>query len=201
MLVPLHEIWLESEYWTGRVVVGKVSCLPVRGVDMILGNNVAGDKVNITPRLVLQPCVDESTEKLQVKYPGIFPSCVTTGVKRVKGEISEISVMCEPGAEEDRAHNIFELSETVIGKMLSSSQTENAECVPTCVTTRSQGGDNETSGSSVFQQAKVQSEGHATRGQKGEVHGSGTHKDTVLEGIVLHDSLGVSVTAQVLAIR
>jgi len=139
MLVPLHEVWLESEYWTGRVVVGKVSCLPVRGVDMILGNDGAGDKVNIAPRLVLQPCVDESTEKLQEKYPGIFPSCVTMGVKGGKGKISEISVMCEPGAEEDRAHNIFELSEMVIGKMLSSGQTENVECVPTCVTTRSQG--------------------------------------------------------------
>ena len=78
LLVPLYSIWLESEYMTGLVTVGKVPRLPMEGVDMILGNDIAGPKVKVTPRLSLQPCVDECTETLQVEYPGIFPACVTT---------------------------------------------------------------------------------------------------------------------------
>ena len=78
MLVPLYNVWLESEYTTGLVTVGKVPRLPMEGVDMILGNDIAGPKVKVTPRLRLQPVLNESTEKLQVEHPGIFPACVTT---------------------------------------------------------------------------------------------------------------------------
>ncbi|XP_039531236.1 uncharacterized protein LOC120481582 [Pimephales promelas] len=43
--VPLHKIRLSSELVNGEVVVGVRPSLPVEGVDIILGNNLAGGRV------------------------------------------------------------------------------------------------------------------------------------------------------------
>ena len=43
--IPLHEIHLESEFVTGQVTVGVIQNLPVQGVSLILGNDLAGKKV------------------------------------------------------------------------------------------------------------------------------------------------------------
>ncbi|KAJ8349011.1 hypothetical protein SKAU_G00276000 [Synaphobranchus kaupii] len=46
--VPLHCVNLESDLVWGEVVVGVLSVLPVEGVDVILGNDLAGDHVTDT---------------------------------------------------------------------------------------------------------------------------------------------------------
>ena len=43
--MPLHEVYLKSNLITGTVVAGVVSLLLVRKVDIILGNNIAGEKL------------------------------------------------------------------------------------------------------------------------------------------------------------
>ena len=43
--VPSHKVHLKSNLITGPVVVGVISSLPVRKVDLILGNNLAGKVV------------------------------------------------------------------------------------------------------------------------------------------------------------
>ena len=120
MLVPLYNVWLESEYTTGLVTVGMVPRLPMEGVDMILGNDIAGPKVKVTPRLRLQPVLDESTEKLQVEHPGIFPACVTTVSQ--KKQVEEILKLDSDYSLNDRTESI------VVGP----------DSFPACVTTRSQ---------------------------------------------------------------
>ena len=42
--VPLHRVHLKSNLNTRPVVVGIIPSLPVRKVDLILGNNLAGEK-------------------------------------------------------------------------------------------------------------------------------------------------------------
>ena len=53
---------------------------------MILGNDIAGPKLTVTPILILQPCMDECTDRLQTEHPGIFPACVTTGPQSKQDE-------------------------------------------------------------------------------------------------------------------
>ena len=43
---------------------------------MILGNDLAGERVMVDPRVVEKPRDDEKTERLAEKFPGIFPASV-----------------------------------------------------------------------------------------------------------------------------
>ena len=47
--VPLHRIEPSFELVSGSVVVGVRSSLPVQGIEMILGNDLAGGKVEPNP--------------------------------------------------------------------------------------------------------------------------------------------------------
>lgn len=57
--VPLHRVYLESDLVTGPVTLGVCSRLPVDGVSLILGNELAGGKVFPRPIVVHKPSVDE----------------------------------------------------------------------------------------------------------------------------------------------
>ena len=76
--VPLHSVELKSDLVSGSVVVGVMPTLPVEGVTLLLGNDIAGEKVlpHIIPSRT--PVVDEATEKLVQEMPDVFPSCAVT---------------------------------------------------------------------------------------------------------------------------
>ncbi|XP_071483344.1 uncharacterized protein [Diadema antillarum] len=76
--VPLHNIELKSDLVSGSVVVGILPTLPVEGVTLLLGNDIAGEKVlpHFLPSKT--PVVDEATEKLVQDMPDVFPSCAVT---------------------------------------------------------------------------------------------------------------------------
>ena len=57
---------------------------------MILGNDLAGERVMVDPIVVKKPRDDEKTERLAEKFPGIFPaSVVTRSMKAEKEAIKE----------------------------------------------------------------------------------------------------------------
>ena len=49
MRVPLHRVFLKSNLVSGFVTVGVQPTLPLEGVDFILGNDLAGSRVNLQP--------------------------------------------------------------------------------------------------------------------------------------------------------
>ena len=51
---------------------------------MILGNDLAGEKVMVDPRVLMKK--DEKTERLAEKFPGVFPSSVVTRSMKAKKE-------------------------------------------------------------------------------------------------------------------
>ena len=57
--VPLQKVYLNSELVIGPVEVGIVNEIPAEGVDVLLGNDLAGDKVKADPHT----CDEPSTEK------------------------------------------------------------------------------------------------------------------------------------------
>ena len=62
----------------------------MEGISLILGNDLAGEKVMVGPRVVEKPRDDEKMEKLAEKFPGIFPaSVVTWSMKAKKKAIKE----------------------------------------------------------------------------------------------------------------
>ena len=88
--VPLHEVNIKSSLINGNIVIGMRPSLPVEGISLILGNDLAGERVMVDPRVVDKPRDDERTERLAEKFPGIFPaSVVTRSMKAKKAAIKE----------------------------------------------------------------------------------------------------------------
>ena len=84
--VPVHEVNIKSSLINGNIVLGIRPSLPVEGISLILGNDLAGERVMVDPRIVENPRDNEKTEKLA----GIFPaSVVTCSIKAKKKAIKE----------------------------------------------------------------------------------------------------------------
>ena len=93
--VPLHEVNIKSSLINGNIVIGMRPSLPVEGISLILGNDLAGEKVMVDPRVVEKPRDNEKTERLAEKFPGIFPASVVTRSMKAKKEVIK-----EQGKEE-----------------------------------------------------------------------------------------------------
>ncbi|CAM1325107.1 Uncharacterised protein g8871 [Pycnogonum litorale] len=63
--VPLHRIALKSDFYSGSVIVGSLPSLPVKGVSMLLGNDLAGSMVSPQPTCVTKPDVITLKSKSQ----------------------------------------------------------------------------------------------------------------------------------------
>lgn len=74
---PLHTVFLRSPLVSGPVKIGTRPRLPVRGVALILGNDLAGKKVFPTPEVIDNPIVDLSAPAA-VSGLSVFPACAVT---------------------------------------------------------------------------------------------------------------------------
>ena len=105
--VPMYQVTLRSKVVSGLVSVGVVTSLPVPGVDLILGNDLAGDKVYADPEITTTPAVSRETEGLQITIPGIFPACVVTRAQaRVETE-AEAKEEREAGEAQSSLASVF----------------------------------------------------------------------------------------------
>ncbi|CAC5410428.1 unnamed protein product [Mytilus coruscus] len=73
--VPLHRIYLKSDLITGPVVVGVRPNLPVEGVSLLLGNDLARNKVVAEPIVTSEPVVDVKSPEDDAE---LYPACVVT---------------------------------------------------------------------------------------------------------------------------
>ncbi|KAI2660984.1 Retrovirus-related Pol polyprotein [Labeo rohita] len=90
--VPLHRVHLQSELCTGFVRVAVRPSLPVKGVDFILGNDLAGGKIMPVLEVVDKPDVSCQSEDLSDSYPDVFPVCAVTRARsRKMGDAVDLS--------------------------------------------------------------------------------------------------------------
>ena len=117
--VPLHNIYLSSDLVSGPVAVGIRPSLPFKGVHLLLGNDLAGDKVVVNPLLTNTPCEDQLPDPIEQEIPDLYPSCAVTRAMAKKVKLND-------GIQD------IDLTDTFIGqsfhdeisKSLSSSQTD-----------------------------------------------------------------------------
>ena len=76
--VSLHNIYLSSDLVTGLVAVGIRPSLLFIGVHLLLGNDLAGDKVVVNPLLINIPCIDQPPDPIEQEIPDLYPSCAVT---------------------------------------------------------------------------------------------------------------------------
>lgn len=70
--LPLHDLYLTSDLVTGPVTLGVCSHLPVDGVDVILGNDLAGGDVFPRP-LVISELTQNYSLSVAHNFPAAFP--------------------------------------------------------------------------------------------------------------------------------
>lgn len=103
--IPLHYIWLKSAFVNGRVLVGVSDRLPIDGVDMLLGNDLAGSVVVPELQKVDNPLLEEAEgeplvvpglegENDDVKDEDIFPICAVTRAMALRGEEGSDDGLC-----------------------------------------------------------------------------------------------------------
>ncbi len=113
---------------TGDVLLGIVDKTPVEGIHLLLGNDVAGGKVNMCPRLCEKHVIEEKCT-LSVDYSQLYPECVVTRpmAKKAKQELhSDVT-----GLHSDINGDTI-LSETVYNDWCESPSVENPTTTP-CV--------------------------------------------------------------------
>lgn len=76
--VPLHTVYLSSDLVSGPVTVGLGSSLPFEGVQLLLGNDLAGDKVITNPIVTDVPCVEQLPDQIEKEIPNLYPACAVT---------------------------------------------------------------------------------------------------------------------------
>ena len=74
--LPLHNVYLASKLVSGPVKVGTKLSLPFKGISLLLGNDLAGDKVVTDSILKPEPCLDQSPDPIKEEIPDLYPSCV-----------------------------------------------------------------------------------------------------------------------------
>lgn len=123
--VPLVTIHLESELFSGPALVGVVDQLPVPGVQLLLGNDLAGGKMGSLPVLSEVPVESEETGKLEEEVPDVFPVCAITRSMTARKEKSKYDkgVMKLPLCEEVEV----ELRDTFLANVDSGQESGGEE--------------------------------------------------------------------------
>ena len=101
MEVPLHTVDLQSGLVSGKVNLGIRKSLPMEGVSLILGNDLAGAKVTV-PVVSAAPLANEQVETaaLVQEFPEVFPACVVTRSMAKKSSES-VSMVRKTRPDED----------------------------------------------------------------------------------------------------
>ena len=74
----LSRVYLSSDLVNGPVAVGIRQTLPFKGVHLLLGNDVAGDKVEVNPLVSDTSCMDQSPDPIEQELPDLYPSVAVT---------------------------------------------------------------------------------------------------------------------------
>ena len=111
--VPLHKVFLKSNLVTGQVVVGLRPSLPVKGVSLLLGNDLAGGKVESNIHMISKPSTSDILPEVDTE---LYPSCAVTRAmakKALEFDSSNIDI--------DNLDDV-NLSETFLGHLDDSSE-------------------------------------------------------------------------------
>ena len=71
------------------MAVGIRQTLPFKGVHLLFGNDLAGDKVVVNPLVTGTPCMDQSPDPIEQELPDLYPSCTVNRAMEKKAMLTE----------------------------------------------------------------------------------------------------------------
>ena len=80
---------MSSDLVNGPVAFGIRQTLPFKGVHVLLGNDLAGDKVVVNPLVTDTPCIDQTPDLIEQELPNLYPSCAITRAMVKKAMLTE----------------------------------------------------------------------------------------------------------------
>ena len=63
--------------------------LPFKCVHLLLGNDIAGDKVVVNPLVTDTPCMDQSPYPIKQELPDLYRSCAIARAMAKRGMLTE----------------------------------------------------------------------------------------------------------------
>ena len=105
--IPLHHVNLSSDLVTGLVVIGITPSLPFKGVHLLLGNDLAGDKVVVNPLVTDTPNIGQTEDPIEQEIPDLYPSCAVTRAMAKKAILKN-------------SNSDIDLTDTFIGQYLNN---------------------------------------------------------------------------------
>ena len=124
--VPLHQVNLKSDLVTGTVTVGARPSLPIEGVHLILGNDLAGDKVVVNPVMTEKPEVTTTIDPIEDEIPDLYPSCAVTRAMAQKANIENAQV-----GNSTNSGYTYDLNDTFLSNMYNEcDQQKSRVCLP-----------------------------------------------------------------------
>lgn len=128
--VPIHRIHLECALFSGYAEVGLVSKLPIRGISLLLGNDIAGNIVTVSDFSSSCAITRSKSKKLSVddEIVDLSDSFISHGKEVTSVPVFEKrSTLIEDQSADPSLHNLFshvltesELSELPIGYYIKS---------------------------------------------------------------------------------
>ena len=88
---PLHTVHVRSALVSGYFKVAVRNELPIDGIALVMGNDIAGDKVYPVIEVVENPVFNDEPDELAVKFPDVFPVCVITRAQARKNGKDDLS--------------------------------------------------------------------------------------------------------------
>ncbi|XP_076049636.1 uncharacterized protein LOC143030371 [Oratosquilla oratoria] len=125
---PLHYVEIDTGYVSGKVEVGVREELPINGVDMLLGNDLAGDKVVPEPIMIAKPLGNVKDGNVDVQGEG---DVLDIGIRRkVQSECGNGEGTTVAGSKESLSGGEVNASEE------SADDGSIQRIYPACVVTR-----------------------------------------------------------------
>ena len=122
--LPVHRVQMESALLdkdgVNTVEVGITESLPLKKVDILIGNDLAANRVMGDPIMTENPHQNPSSEYLETEFGTCFPSCVITRSKTTSiaepEPIHNEPVDCTFGLENTFLDNLYNKETPVIGQ-------------------------------------------------------------------------------------
>ncbi|KAG1664755.1 hypothetical protein GQR58_019691 [Nymphon striatum] len=113
--VRLHNVHLTSDLVSGPVTIGIRSFLPFPGIHLLLGNDLAGGKVEINPLVTDKPSSTLLTDLVENSDSNLYPACAVTRAMTLKHSNPDVDF-------EKGSANEINLSDSFINKIFQADK-------------------------------------------------------------------------------